>query len=322
MKVLPDGIYVGLSDEAYFGQDRLGSTDLVKLHKDPASWWYQSRHNRDFARPEPTEELEFGSALHVLVLEGDDAFAERCVVSPYEDFRTKEARVWRDEQRIAGRVILTEDSARRVRHMAALILNHPELGPVIGAGMSEVAVLWTNEQGVKLRAKFDKLLPRFVCDLKTFGGDARGRSVRQQCMALVAQRDMDVQRFLYFQGRQRMQHLPIFGANEAQKEWLGRVAFVEEWEWCWIFYRRRDDAKGYAPIVKPILRKHMDATFDSGRRKVAVALENYRAFKERFGFDVPWAVVEPAEEPADHEFPSYLADVHEPAAFPETSEAA
>jgi hypothetical protein len=143
MKALPDGIYVGLSDAAYFGQDRLGSTDLVKLHKDPASWWYQSRHNRDYSRPDPTEELNFGSALHVLVLEGDDAFAGRCVISPFEDFRTKEAKVWRDEQ------ILTEDSDRRVRHMAALILNHPELGGRCGGGLSEVAVLWT---GVRARS--------------------------------------------------------------------------------------------------------------------------------------------------------------------------
>ena len=325
-KLLPDGIYVNLSEEAYFGQDRLGSTDLVHLHKDPASWWYGSRHNPDRPERERTEAMEFGSALHVLVLEGDAEFEKRCVISPFEDFRTKEARMWRDEMRINRKIILTEDSARRVRHMAALILNHPELGPVLNAGLSEVSVLFTNDQGVKLRARFDKLLPRFVCDLKSFGDDARGRSVRQQCLALVAQRDMDVQRFLYFQARMRMGALieanAVFGATPEQVQWLQRVAAIEDWEWCWIFFRRRDDQKATAPIVKPILRKHLDATFDSGRRKVQVGLTNYANFIQRFGFEIPWAVVEPADEPADHEFPAYLADVHEPAEFPDERTAA
>lgn len=334
MKMLPDGIYPHLSDDLYFAQDRLGSTDLSVLHNRPADWFYASRHNPYRPEREASDEMLFGSALHVLVLEGEAAYLERVKLRPEEypatdrkGIETGELKPWNgnsgwcqkwlEDNEAPGVVILTEDADRRVRHMAELVLNHPELGEPMSAGMSEVAVLWTDESGVKLRAKFDKLLPRFVVDLKTFGGDAKGKTVKQQCLGLVAQRHMDVQRFLYFQARQRMADLPIVGATPAQQEWLRKVSKVEAWQWCWIFYRRRDDKTGYAPVIKPIIRSHFDASFDSGRQKVAVAVQNYRTFVERFGFKVPWAVVEPAEEPVDHEFPPWLNDIAEPVTFPE-----
>jgi len=313
---LKDGVYIGLKDEVYFAQDRLGSTDMSVLHKDPASWWYGSRHNPNRHEREVSEEMQFGSALHALVLEGEEAYADRAEISPFEDFRTKEARVWRDDAVIRGKIIMTEDMDRRVRHMAALILNHPELGAPMRGGLSEVAVLWTDPTGVKMRAKFDKLLPAFVVDLKTFSGDAKGRTTKEQCTGLVAGRSMDVQRFLYFQARQRMASLPVIGGTPAEQDWLRKVATVEAWDWCWIFYRRRDDKKSHAPVIQPVLRPHLGVTFDSGRRKTEVALSNYIAFRERFGFTVPWAVVEPSWEPVDHDFPPWLNEVCEPVTFP------
>lgn len=337
MSDLPDGVYLDLSDDRYFAQDRLGSTDLVVLHRDPASWWYGSRHNPHRAERERTAELDFGSALHALVLEGEFAYERKVRIQPefYPDRKTGEmkpwhgaaqfCRDWAEVNRGPGVIVLTEDADRRVRHMADLILNHPELGEPMRGGLSEVSVLWTSVDGVRLRARFDKLLPRFTVDLKTFGGDARGRTVKDQCLGLVAQRDMDVQRYLYDVARTRMRELVeagrVSGGNEHQREWIRKVAAVDVWRWCWVFYRRRDDARPYAPVVKPILRPQEDATFDSGRRKAEVALQNHRTFRDRFGA-VPWAIVEPTEEPLDHEFPNWIADVRDPVSFPEEERAA
>lgn len=317
---LEDGVYVALEPDRYFAADRLGSTDLSVLHKAPADWWYRSRHNPDHER-KPSEEMQFGSALHALVLEGEEAYAKAAVIPPYDNFRTKEAQAWRDEMLAQGLLIVSPDMDRRIRHMAALILNHPELGGPMQAGMSEVSILWTHETtGARLRARFDKLLPRFTLDLKSFGGNARGIDMTQQCLWLVKDRHMDLQRFMYFLARQAMAGLiaegKLFGASDGQADWLRKVAAIEDWRWGWIFYRRRDDEKGHAPIVKPIYRSHFDATFDSGRQKFEVALANYRAFSDRFGFRVPWAVVEPGEEPADHAMPLGLGDCPPPFTFP------
>jgi hypothetical protein len=336
---LQDGVYVGLASGRYFAADRLGSTDLKTLHNQPADWWYASRHNRDRRPPGPSDEMEFGSALHLLLLEGEDAYRKHCVIKPatYIDAKTGEekdwngnanvCKAWLEEHDRPGVHIITEDADRRVRHMTALIQNHPELGGPMQKGLSEVSVLWTHEaSGIRLRARFDKLLPRFTVDLKSFGGHARGIGMTQQCLWLVKDRHMDVQRFMYFLARQAMAGLiergQVFGAAPVQVDWLRKVAAVEDWRWCWIFYRRRDDTKGHAPIVKPIYRSHFDATFESGRQKFEVALANYRTFVSRFGFDVPWAIVEPGEEPADHDMPIGLNDCPPPFTFPSEQEQA
>lgn len=338
MITLEDGVYVDLNAERYFAADRLGSTDLAVLHRRPADWYYRSRHNPFYER-EATDEMEFGSALHLLLLEGEEAYRKGCVVRPseYPDAKTGEMKPWHgganfckswmEEHDRPGVHIITEDADRRVRHMAALIQNHPELGQPMQKGLSEISVLWTHEaSGLRLRARFDKLLPRFVVDLKTFGGNSRGIGLTQECLWLVKDRHMDVQRFMYFLARQAMADLiargKLFGATPQQAEWLAKVAAVEDWRWCWIFYRRRDDQKGHAPIVKPIYRSHFDATFESGRQKFETALANYRTFVDRFGFDVPWAVVEPGEEPPDHSMPIGLGDCPPPFTFPDEQEEA
>lgn len=335
---LKDGVYIGLSADRYFAQDRLGSTDLVRLHRDPASWYYGSRHNPHRPDMKRSAEMDFGSALHALVLEGEDAYQRLVRIRPesYPDKKTGELKPWHGGAQFCkdweefnggpGILILTEDMDRRVRHMSELILNHPELGAPMRGGLSEVSVLWTGVDGTKLRARFDKLLPAFVVDLKTFGGDARGLTVKQQCLNLVAQRDMDVQRFLYFQARQKMAELidagHLVGGNDHEREWIAKAAKVRRWAWAWIFYRRRDDERPYAPVVKPIIREHEDITFDTGRRKVEVALQNFATFRDRFGFDVPWAVIEPSEVADDHEFPSWITNVNDPVIFPSEKEAA
>jgi hypothetical protein len=344
---LPDGVYPHLPDANYFAQDRLGSTDFVKLHKAPADWWYGSRHNPDHKR-EPTDEMQFGSALHALLLEGEEAYERVVAVKPdyYPETDKKTGAVtlkpwhgsanyckaWAAEN--ADRPLhLTAVQDRAVRHMVALVLAHPQLGPVMRAGMPEVAILWTDPAtGLRLRAKIDYLLPRFCIDLKSFGGDAKGLTLNQQVNALVAQRDMDVQRRMYFSARQAMAELikagALFGASPEEADWLTRVAAIDDWQWCWIFYRRREDGRGYAPMVKPVLRSHMrngqfapDITFTTGEEKLRIAKANYLTFRERYGLDVPWAVIEPAEEPDDAEFPAWIKNTQAPFQFAETTEA-
>lgn len=78
---LPDGVYIGLESAVYFGQERLGSTDLEKLHSHREGWWHQSRYNPIWA-PEQTVFQAEGEALHAAILEGMDAYEERFVVGP------------------------------------------------------------------------------------------------------------------------------------------------------------------------------------------------------------------------------------------------
>ena len=80
---LPDGVYIGLSDTRYFAQDALGSSDLAWLWDDETAdgWWWRSPHN-PFWKRKARDPLDFGSALHCMILEGREAFDARYAVAP------------------------------------------------------------------------------------------------------------------------------------------------------------------------------------------------------------------------------------------------
>lgn len=79
---LPDGVYVGLPEELYFLQFALGSTDLAGLWLRKEGWWWKSKHNPHLPKARTSKERVFGSAAHALLLEGEEAFAERFAVKP------------------------------------------------------------------------------------------------------------------------------------------------------------------------------------------------------------------------------------------------
>lgn len=80
--LLPDGVFLNLPEDIYFAQPRLGSTDMSRLYLNEEGWWWKSALNPDRVDSEDNSAKEFGKGLHALVLEGDDAFAERVAIYP------------------------------------------------------------------------------------------------------------------------------------------------------------------------------------------------------------------------------------------------
>lgn len=355
MPTRPDGVYLGLSEDAYFHEERLGSTDLGVLHSAPANWYYRSRYNKDRAEKKWVygNERDFGHGLHALLLEGEKAFQAKCVVSDYDTFASKDAKAWRDQQFLDRKTILSPDQMRWLRHMVALIQNHPDLGGPLGAGLSEVSVLWTDpDSGVKMRARLDKLLPAYVLDLKSYGAHKRGRDDNDRALRIVAESSYDVQRFIYDVARDKLIEFiragAVYGGSQGDRDWLARFPEADEkrladrrakaiemygpsvseaqiggaWSWVWIFFQRRDDSKGHAPIVNPIERSRFDLTWRTGEAKHRAAMGNFLYYKARFGLGdepnedgleaVPWAKINPMWRPRDEDFPYWMGDITSP----------
>ena len=76
------GIVFGMPAEEYHRDPSLGSTDLKRLLQAPAAYWWHSHMNPD--RPPSPDSLakQKGRALHKLVLEGHDAFAQAFAEEP------------------------------------------------------------------------------------------------------------------------------------------------------------------------------------------------------------------------------------------------
>lgn len=123
------------------------------------------------AQPEG-QAIDLGQYIHNQVLGGDDKFIE----SPYDNFRSKEAQNWRDEQKEAGYIILTKEMAETAQKAISNILEHPLTSQyLLGADIKhEVELYAKTADGVDLRGKADAVVfhndgkhPRLITDIKT-----------------------------------------------------------------------------------------------------------------------------------------------------------
>lgn len=356
-----EGIYLRLPNADYHRAGALGASDFATLDRDPASWWYGSRHNtwRRVRRDRP--HLNFGSALHALVLEGEDAYAAQYAVAPDDDdpgyarniFEIKQLltergvatrgvmdpaeihalarqhglapKVWTlatreyEQARKQGRASLTADEDRRIRRMAHLLAQHPDLGPGLRQGLPEVSVFWRRpaEPDILLRARFDRLLPRAIVDLKSMA-NPRGLAPRRAAQNAIADHDYDLAVPHYSEARQQLRRFLgegriFYGAADngpasredvlaSERAILAEIAAVESWRWIWVFYQvqRDDEGSERAPVVVPRWVDCSGPWYEAARATVERALANYRRMRDRFGLLNGWHDIEPIEElPAD-----------------------
>lgn len=293
----PNGVYVGMSDDVYFGFNALGSTDLSKLCYDPLGYWWKSKRNPAYER-EDTPALRFGKMLHAYVLEGEAEFDKRNIIPPFpEDFskNKKEYQDWKKQAEADGLVIITREQYESLHLMAQLILNHPELGG-IKSGLNEIAIFWT-EDNILFRAKFDSLTPSFIIDFKTLDGEnARGDTLDEKIEWVVKNGHYDVQRSHYEIAREKLREFVnaglVFGADADQLQKLSRVAARAQWYFLWVFYQKIDNKKGKAPVVVPRYSSRNDDAHQFGFLKIQTAIKNYHGFQAKFGPTEPWGMVD------------------------------
>jgi PDDEXK-like domain of unknown function (DUF3799) len=123
----------------------------------PALFWAYSDMNPDrVIRDSPS--LALGRAAHALVL-GEPEFNAKFVISPFEDFRTKDARLWRDEQ---TRQVLRKDDFDVIQQMAQAQRASPQCMNAFTDGEPEKSIVWKDEEtGLWIKVRPD-WLPRFV----------------------------------------------------------------------------------------------------------------------------------------------------------------
>lgn len=348
---LPDGVYLRLSPERYFKQDRLGSTDLIKLGQRKEGWWWQSRHNPRLKKAS-TEAQNFGSATHAIILEGEHAYETRFAVKPDKpagaietipdmkkalreaglDFKgtsdwklndwaaamavhAPEAPCWpnieADFRRRKGddRAEISADEDWALRVMYETALENPEIGPLIRIDgevpvLAEVSVFWTDQFGVRRRARFDKPAPKFTMDLKTLG-NFRGRSLAAGAGDVIQFEGYDIQLADQHVARRRAYEMVLeseehlHGGSDEERDWFLAMAHRApwlpkgiQWEWKWLFYQKPEPS-GLAPVIFPVHEDWKGPFHVSGHRKAYRAIQTYLECVERFGLDKPWTRSEP-----------------------------
>jgi hypothetical protein len=110
--------------------------------------------------------LSFGRAAHAWIL-GEPEFNKYFVISPYDDYRSKEARTWRDEQ---TRTIVKATQFEAIKAMHKTVFQTPLVKNAFVDGRPEMSLIWQDkETGLWLKARPDWLPNKipFVPNFKT-----------------------------------------------------------------------------------------------------------------------------------------------------------
>ncbi|HEY4355993.1 MAG TPA: PD-(D/E)XK nuclease-like domain-containing protein [Acidobacteriaceae bacterium] len=156
------------SQKACVGPSVSSSSLRTILHQCPAVFWAHSDLNPHRCEPEDKKSLAFGRAAHTLVL-GEPEFDKYFIVSPFDDFRSKEAREWRDAQ---DRQIVKAEELAIIQDMAAAQKSNAQVMNAFTQGKPEQSLIWKDaETGVWLKARPDwlpnKPAERFITEYKT-----------------------------------------------------------------------------------------------------------------------------------------------------------
>lgn len=211
-----------------------------------------------------------------------------------------------------GKQYITNDEDRRLRRMAHLVSQHPDLGPSLKKGLSEVSIFWRDPKwpDVLLRARFDKLLPGFTIDLKTFS-NTRDDSPEDASLYAIQNEGYHLQAEHYRAAREKLAEFVaegrVFAWTESaqgpvreklvarEKEALAEIAAKKDWLWVWIFYQVQNDDVGRArgPVIRAWHTEPSGELFDSARATIDAAITNYQTWVKREGLQRPWADIGP-----------------------------
>ena len=117
---------------------------------------------------EPSAAMQFGTALHCRILEPERFSIEYVVKPDGIDFRTKDGKQWRDDNK--HKFILDDKQARTIEYCRQIAMQDEIARKLIDAdGEVEHVLHWTDElSGVDCKAKADKLFRAgVIVDIKT-----------------------------------------------------------------------------------------------------------------------------------------------------------
>lgn len=126
------GINYNVPEHAYHAFEAVSKSKLWKFAKSPSKW-AATRH----IPFKTTAAMTWGSLVDCLLLQ--PAEVDRCfAISPFQDFKTKAAREWRDAQ---PREIITQETLDEAHKAVAAILRHDKAAEVVACSTSQVSPL-------------------------------------------------------------------------------------------------------------------------------------------------------------------------------------
>lgn len=161
---------VVMDNEPYHQAAGISKSHLDEVARSPRHYWNRYL-NPNYRRPEPTEAMRLGSAIHAAMLEPDVFAKQYCMRPPGIDLRTTigKQRFAAFEAENLGKDILKEDDHRLCMDLAKALRDHPVAGPLFSDGKSEQCYFATDpETGALVKCKPDWQIDNgMMVDLKS-----------------------------------------------------------------------------------------------------------------------------------------------------------
>jgi len=141
----------------------------MEFKRSPYHYWYKY-HCAAYVKPEPTDAMRFGDAVHTWVLE-PNLWEEKFIVAPKVDRRTKAGKAsWSDfEADAQGKIIITRDEFDLIENICVAVRKEDSVAEsLIADAVIEQSYFFTHAtSGVQCKARPDVLKGNVVADLKT-----------------------------------------------------------------------------------------------------------------------------------------------------------
>jgi hypothetical protein len=121
------------------------------------------RHEITRKTDEPTKAMQWGSLIHLRVLEPNLMTSWACLWD--ESRRTKEFKAFKAENE--GKYIITTDEMYELDEIAESINKHPEARMILDDSAKEESLFWESSRYGKAKARFDCMAGDFIADLKS-----------------------------------------------------------------------------------------------------------------------------------------------------------
>lgn len=299
-KQLPDGIYLGLPADDYHADDALGSSNIRDLLKGANLFWHKSRMNPKRRKEKKTDAKIVGNATHRLLLDGQDLFEAEYVRGPYgpdddhlsgpeKGALTKEAK----KKLLEGQELLSQEDYDFVVGCKDVLDSDPKLRGCLDNGLSEVSIFWTRVDGVRCKARHDKLKIRGIGDIKTIANE-RERPLDEACYLDFSTYRYDIPAAHYSEGRRQMAHLLAAGKvfvgtepmtkddKDADKilSFLAQCVAVKNFGFQLVFIPKKGAPDAWSTVLSP-----GHPVLDSAARDIETAIEIYKDAVKKYGTD-------------------------------------
>jgi hypothetical protein len=252
---MADGIFPDLPPELYYGTAAIGSSLIKWLAPQytPADFWERSWMNPHI-EPVDTKALQFGRAMHTLVLE-PNAFETYFGIK-------------RGVRSTTMQGMVGEGDYERMLRMRDRLMANTHIARLLTGGKPEVSLFWKHESGAPMRGRFDYLNGFTSVDLK-FVEEISDTLVGE----LVARYQYDTQAAQYHDGLSR------YAKQKGHDGAIGNHVIIFQ-----------EKAAGSPHKVVAVVLE--DDVLAEGKSKYEAACRKYQECVAQYGTDKPWPAYE------------------------------